>query len=95
MRSVTCLLEGHIWGLSLVLLVTPGIAQGFQRNSAHMQVRWAHLAKAETKANGREAAQGRRGAGGSSAQTGVILAATLGPLFAGMALSYFLSGGAK
>ena len=28
-------------------------------------------------------------------QTGVILAATLGPLFAGVALSYFLSGSAK
>ena len=75
-----------------MLLVTPDTAW---TKSARMQVRWAHLAKAGSVANGREAAQGHRGAKGSSAQTGVILAATLGPLFAGVALSYFLSGGAK
>ena len=36
-----------------------------------------------------------RGAKGSPAQTGVILAATVGPLLAGVALSYFLSGSSK
>ena len=87
-----CQLGGRPWGLCLVLLVTPDRAC---MDAARMQVRWAHLAKAGSVANGREAAQGRRGAKGSSAQTGVILAATLGPLFAGVALSYFLSGGAK
>ena len=32
---------------------------------------------------------------GSQAQTGMILAATVGPLLAGVALSYFLSGSSK
>ena len=37
----------------------------------------------------------RRAAKGSPAQNGVILAATVGPLLAGVALSYFLSGSSK
>ena len=84
--------RASLGALSSLLLVTPHKAW---TDAARMQVRWAHLAKAGTEGNGREAEQGRRGAGGSSAQTGVILAATLGPLLAGVALSYFLSGGAK
>ena len=61
------------------------------------QARWAHLAWAG-------ATSGRKGSAGvahrgstkkNQAQTGVILAATVGPLLAGVALSYLLSGSSK
>ena len=58
------------------------------------QVRWAHLAWAGAMSGGKGSAgvAHRGGSKGSQAQTGVILAATVGPLLAGVALSYFLSG---
>ena len=60
------------------------------------QVRWAHLAGAGSAPGNRAAEPGRRrDARGSPAQTGVILAATVGPLLAGVALSYFLSGSSR
>ncbi|CAL5220955.1 g3059 [Coccomyxa viridis] len=60
------------------------------------EVRWAHLAGGGTAPCSRTAGSGvRRKAKGSPAQTGIVLAATVGPLLAGVALSYFLSGSSK
>jgi hypothetical protein len=60
---------------------------------AVFEVRWAHLAKAFEVEGARAAAAGRRRAGGGSAppQNALIVAATVGPLAAGLALAYFLS----
>ena len=60
------------------------------------QVRWAHLAGAGSALGSKTANPGmRRDAKRSPAQTGIVLAATVGPLLAGVALSYFLSGSSK